>query len=182
MFENLNLQQAFFWISLVSTVLFVLKMVIFLLFGGDSEVDTNFDSFSDADPSFSFFSIQSILSFFMGLGWMGLLLIKQSTINPLLTLVIAFVSGVLFMFATAYLMFCIKKLNHNVKVNLNDYVGTLGKAYTSFNPNAEGQIEVVINKKLEIMPAINITEEKIEAFSIIKIEKVENNKLYIVKI
>ena len=86
------------------------------------------------------------------------------------------------MFATAYLMFCIKKLNHNVKVDLNDYVGTEGKAYTSINPNTEGQIEIVINKKLVIMPAINITEEKIEAFAPIKIEKVENNKLYIGKI
>lgn len=182
MLENLNLQQAFFWISLVSTVLFVLKMVIFLLFGGDAEVDVDFDSYTDADPSFSFFSVQSILAFFMGLGWMGLLLIKQATINPLMMLLISFVSGVLFMFATAYLMFCIKKLNHNVKVDLNDYVGTEGKAYTSINPNTEGQIEIVINKKLVIMPAINITEEKIEAFAPIKIEKVENNKLYIGKI
>lgn len=182
MFENLNLQQAFFWISLVSTGLFVLKMVIFLLFGGESEVDVDFDSYTDADPSFSFFSVQSILAFFMGLGWMGLLLIKQATINPLMMLLISFVSGVLFMFATAYLMFCIKKLNHNVKVDLNDYVGTEGKAYTSINPNTEGQIEVVINEKLVIMPAINISEEKIEAFAPIKIEKVENNKLYIGKI
>ena len=66
-------------------------------------------------------------------------------------------------------------------MKLEECVGQQGKAYTDIQPNSEGKIEIVINKKLVVVEAISLCEEKIDAFSQIKVEKVENNKLYVNK-
>lgn len=182
MSEYLNLQNVFLVISLFSTIFYIVKMCLFLFLGGDIEVEADFDSLTDTDPSFSFFSIQSMLAFFMGFGWVGLAALTQFDVGVLVSLVCAFLVGVFFMFLSAWLMLMIKKLDKRIVVDLNTVVGTVGKAYTSFNPKSEGQIEIVVNNKLDIWKAVNLTDEKIEAFAQIKVEKVEDNKLYIVKI
>ena len=61
-----NLWQVYYYIALFSTILFVLKLLLFNLFGGGSEVFADFNMEIDTDPSFNFFSVQSILAFFMG--------------------------------------------------------------------------------------------------------------------
>ncbi len=182
MSEYLNLQNIFLVISLSSTIFYIVKMCLFLFLGGDVEVEADFDSLTDTDPSFSFFSIQSMLAFFMGFGWVGLAALTQFNAGVFVSLICAFIVGVLFMFLSAWLMLMIKKLDKRIVVDLNTAVGTTGKAYTSFKPKSEGQIEIVINNKLDILRAINMTDEEIEAFSQIKVEKFEDNKLYIAKI
>lgn len=180
--EYLNLQNIFLVISLFSTIFYIVKMCLFLFLGGDVEVDSDFDSLCDTDPSFSFFSIQSMLAFFMGFGWVGLFALTQLKASILISVICAFFVGIIFMFISAWLMFMVKKLDKRIVVDLNTIVGTTGKAYTLFKPKSEGQIEIVINNKLDILRAINMTDEEIEAFAQIKVEKVEDNKLYIVKI
>lgn len=182
MFENLNLQHFFVWISLFSTILFILKTIIFTLTGGDAEVQSDFISISDTDASFSVLSLQTILAFFMGFGWMGLAALNQLKLSMILVITLAFIVGLVFMFATAYLMFSISKLNQRSKIDYNDCVGREGKVYQNIEPKSEGQIEIVINKKLVIVNALNLEDEKIDAFQKIKVEKVENDKLYIRKI
>lgn len=182
MLETLDLQQIFVWISLFSTILFILKTLIFFITGGDAEVHSDFISISDTDAAFSLLSLQTILAFFMGFGWMGLVGLNQIKLGTTFAITIAFFVGLFFMFATAFLMFSIKKLNQNTKINLEDCIGKEGKAYQNIAPQSEGQIEIVINKKLVIIDAFNLEEEQIEAFQKIRVEKVEENKLYIRKI
>ena len=57
-------------IAVAGTLLFLIRLA-FTYFGGgggDFEVDGDFDT----DGAFTFFSVLSILAFFMGAGWMGL--------------------------------------------------------------------------------------------------------------
>ena len=79
-------------------------------------------------------------------------------------------------------MFNIKKLNKKIVIDINELIGKTGKAYTSFEPKAEGKIEITLNNKLSILDAINLSDEKINSFSEIKVEKIEDKKIYIVKI
>ena len=76
----------------------------------------------------------------------------------------------------------IKKLNKKVIIELKELEGKEGKAYTTFEPKSGGQIEINLNNKLTILNAESLSDEKNEAFSQIKVEKVENNIVYIVKI
>lgn len=180
--EQLTIQNVFLVISLFSTVFYILKLCLFMFVGGDVEVDADFDSIHDVDPSFSFFSVQSMLAFFMGFGWVGLAMLTQLNAGTLLSVASAFVVGIIFMFVSAWLMFLIRKLDKRIVIDLNECVGKIAKAYTAFNPQSEGQVEITINNKLDILKAVNMTDEKIDAFSQVRVEKVEDNKLYIVKI
>jgi len=179
---DIGIEQIYLYLGVFSTVLFALKLAIFMFAGGNFEVETDFDSITETDTSFNFLSVQSLLAFFMGFSWTGLTAITQIKTGEILSILIAIAVGLLFMFGTAYLMFAIKKLDHRPVADLTKAVGTEGKAYTEFKPHGEGQIQVDINNKFVTVDAISICEEQIAAFSQIRIEKVENNKLYINKI
>lgn len=182
MIESWDWENIYWTIALFATVLFILKLAIFMIVGGDAEVSSDFDSISEVDTSFNFLSIESVFAFFMAFGWCGWSSYIHLHLNQIVSLLIAIVMGLIFMTFAAYLMFSIRKLAKKVIVDYNELVNKTGKAYTSFEPQGEGKIEIILNEKLTILETINLSEEKIEAFSEIKVEKVENNKIYISRI
>ena len=176
-----NLYNVLVFTSIFSTILYILKTLLFLFAGGDVEIDADFDSVTETDTSFNFLSVQSILAFFMGFGWSGLTCLVQLHTSGKIAVIAAFIVGLIFMFLSAYLMLCVRKLNKTIKVDYNELTGSTGKAYNSFSPNGKGQIEIILNKQLTILEATNISNENIEAFSQIKVVKVEDNNIYITK-
>ena len=180
--EFMNITNIFLAVGVFATVFYIIKMCLFLFTGGDVEVHADFTSLCDTDVSFDFISIQSILAFMMGFGWVGLAAVSQFKMSILLSVISAVVFGLIFMFLSAYLMFLIKKLDKREKIDLQDFVGTVGRAYTAFKPQSEGQIEITINDQLSVIGAINMTDEEIHAFMPVKIEKIEDNKIYIVRV
>ncbi len=173
--------QIYYYLAVFSTIIFAIKLAIFTFAGADTEVVADFNTEIDTDISFNFFSIQSILAFFMGFGWMGYAGIRQFGMNNAQHITVAILVGLLFMFITSGLFFWVKKLEKTVKKDKASATGKLGKAYTNFAPKASGQVEIDINGQLCVVEAINSTEEEIKAFENIKVEKVEDDKLYIVK-
>ncbi|MBR5555105.1 hypothetical protein IKU74_03725 [bacterium] len=180
--EQLDIRNVFMVVSLFSTACYILKLCLYMVVGGDMEVDIDFDSLHEVDTSFTFFSIQSMLAFFMGFGWCGLTALNYLNVGSKLAIVVGVVTGLFFMWFSAWLMFNIKKLNKTIVVNVEELVGKTGKAYTTFEPNSDGRIEITLNNKLSILDATNLSEEKIDSFSEIKVEKVENKKIYITKL
>lgn len=176
-----NFWKIYFYIGLFSTIMFVLKLAIFSLVGGDSEVVADFNTEMDTDCSFNFFSTQSVIAFFMGFGWMGYAGLQQFGFNQYINFPIAFGVGLIFMFVTAWLLFLAKKLEKVVKKDKSTAVGTVGKAYTNFEPHSKGQIEIEINGQLSVVEAVNESEESINAFDMIKVNKIEDEILYIEK-
>lgn len=177
-----TLLMTYYYIALFSTILFTLKLIIFNFVGGDSEVSTDFNTEFDSDPSFSFISVQSILAFLMGFGWMGYAGLHQFGLSNLMSLISAFGVGILFMLIVSLIMANIKKLEENVEKNKMDLVNKKGKAYTSFAPNSKGQIEIDFNGQLKIMDAHNQSDVEIKSFELIIVKKVEDDILYIEKV
>ena len=177
-----NFWQIYYYIALFATILFIIKMSVFMLFGGDTEVSADFNTETDTDTSFSFLSFQSVLAFFMGFGWMGYAALKQCNLSQLTALLSALGVGLLFMFGSAWLMLWARKLEKTVKKDKNTAVGKIGKAYTNFAPKSQGQVEIEINGQLTVAQAVNNTEEPINAFDAVKVIKVEKELLYIVKV
>ena len=173
--------KIYYYIALFATIVFVLKLVLFATVGGDSEVAADFNSEIDTDCSFNFISIQSVIAFFMGFGWMGYSALKQFNLSQLVSFGAAFGVGLVFMFLTAYLMFLVKKLEKKVKKDKSTAIDQVGKAYTSFSPRSMGQIEIEINGQLSVVNAMNDTDEQINSFDVIKVTKVVDDMLYVVK-
>ena len=177
-----NIWKVYYYIALFSTILFILKLIIFNFVGGDSEVFSDFNMEIDTDTSFNFLSSQAIIAFFMGFGWMGYAGLQQFGFAHLSNFLLAFFVGLVFMFVTAFLIFSVKKLEKNVKKDKSTALKHVGRAYTNFEPNGQGQIEIEINGQLSVVNATNNTEENIKAFDLIRAVKVNNDMLYIEKV
>lgn len=177
-----TIENIFWTIGLFALVLFLLKLFVFMVTGGDSEVESDFDCISETETSFDFLSVQSVLAFLTAFGWCGYFTLKNSTFGETFALIIAFITGFICMWFSAFLMFNIKKLNHTVKADINELNGKKGRAYTDFAPNGNGDIEITLNNKLSILSAVNVSNEEIRAFLDIKVEKIEDGKIYISKV
>jgi len=174
--------KLYYYVAIFATILFILKLVLFSITGGDSEVAADFNTETDTDVSFNFFSIQSILAFLMGFGWMGYAALQQFGFSQVTTFISSFVVGFIFMAASAGLMFLAKKLEKNVKKDKTTALNKTGKAYTNFEPHSQGQVEVEINGQLSVVNAMNDTDEKINSFDAVKVVKVIDDILYVEKI
>jgi len=177
-----NITMCLYYIALFSTILFIIKTVVFMFTGGDSEVVADFNSECEFETSFNFISIQSVLAFFMGFGWSGLAALTQWNMRIRFTLIIAIVFGLFLMFMSAYLMFLVKKLNKHIVVDYSKSIGTTGKAYTKIEPHRKGKIEIEINGRLSIEDAVNNSDIEIPSFSEIKIVDYKDKTIYIEKI
>ena len=173
--------QVFYYIAVFSTIFFVIKLIIFMMFGGDTEVSADFNSEFDSDPSFNFISVQSLLAFLMGFGWMGYAALKQFAWSNLYAVLSSIGMGLVFMFISAFLMFNVKKLEKNVKKDKATAIGKTGKAYTNFAPQGNGRVEIEISEQLTVADARNISETPINSFDIVEVVGVKDNILEIVK-
>ena len=176
-----NFVSAYFYIALIATILFIIKLFLFAIIGGDAEVHTDFNASVETETAFDFLSIQSVLAFLMGFGWLGLACLQEWGLRLRFTIILSVLFGFVLMYFSAWLMFCIKKLNHRVKRDYTKCVGLKGRTYTKFTPHSQGQIEINFNDKLSIEEAINNTDDEIPSFTNIKIIKYENGMLYIEK-
>lgn len=179
--DSQQICQWYYYIAIFSTIIFAIKLVLYTVTGADTEVAADFNTETDTDISFNFFSIQSILAFFMGFGWMGYAGIKQFGMNLTQHLTVSILVGLAFMFMTAGLFFWVKKLEKTVKKDKATAIDRIGKAYTHFDPKGNGQIEIEINGQLDVSEATNESDEEIKAFENIKVVKVEDDRFYIVK-
>lgn len=174
-----NITAVYYYIAVFATIVFVMKTLVFTFIGGDAEVISDFTTEFEAETSFDFLSVQSILAFFMGFGWSGLAALKQWELSIPLSTVISIAFGLVLMFFSAYLMFLVKKLNHKVVKNYKACIGGEAKAYTAFKPEGNGQIEITVSGKLSIENAVNVSKNPIEAFSQVKVTDYKDNVFYI---
>ena len=174
-----QLITVFYYIAWISTVLFVLKMIMFSVFGGDTEVSSDFTGSMETETSFDFLSIQSILAFLMGTGWMGVAALTQFKLGLFGSILAGVGFGFMMMFFSAWLMLCIKRLNHKVTRDYYKSIGVIGQAYTGFSPHSKGQIQIDFDGKLSVEEAFNDNDYEIKSFSKIKVVKYENGLIYI---
>jgi membrane protein implicated in regulation of membrane protease activity len=172
----------YYYIALFATILFVIKLFLFVLFGGGSEVFTDFNMEIDTDCSFNFLSVQSVLAFFMGFGWTGYAGILQFGFSQLTTLIASIIVGLMFLVMSAGLMFAVKHLEKKVVKDKTTALNKIGQAYINFAPKSKGQIEIEINGQLSVVDAMNNSDEEIKAFEEVKVVKIENDTLYVEKV
>ncbi len=178
-----NAVHYYYYLAWFATIFFVIKLIIFWVFGGgDSEVSSDFNTETDTDGTFHFISLQSILAFLMGFGWMGYTALTSFKLAQLATFGSAFGVGLVFMFGTAWLMSLARKLEKTVKKDKATAIDKIGKAYTDFAPKGQGRVEVEINEQIAVADAVNNTDEEIKSFDAVKVVKVENELLYIEKV
>lgn len=172
--------SGFYWYcAIIGTIVFVIKTALPIHSG--TEISADFTSLTDSDSSFGLFTVEGISAFFMCSGWMGCLAYDHLKYGLEMSAVVALISGILGMVFFTWLISVFKKLEHTPKVDLNELVDKTGKAYLKFAPRGAGKIEIELNSKLSVIDAYNDSDVEINVFDLIKVTRVENDNVYIVK-
>lgn len=168
------------------SALYLIKIIL-LLFSGDSDGNITDDITDEIDhidgsESFVFVSVQSVLAFFMGAGWIGLAAIHEWKLNDWYALGASVLFGFLMMLFSSFLTFKIKKLNSIPKVNLNSAIGKMATAYTNIPAKGEGigQVKIILDGKQQILQAMS-TSEKIDSFTGVLVEGIDDSGNLLVK-
>ena len=174
-----TLTSVYFWVGVSMTAFFIIKLLIFSLCGMD---DGSGDLIgTDVDTEFNFISLQSIIAFLMGFGWLGYAAIKWG-FSGKISVLFALAGGIILMALSAYMMFSMKKLNSTPKYDLSTCVDKTGTSYTKFEPKSLGKIQIEFNGRLQTFDAWNDTDNLIESFKQIKVTRVEADKIFVKEI
>jgi hypothetical protein len=182
----------------IGTILFLAKFVLLLLgagghdsgmdalhAGGDVTIhvgdtgmghaDVHSDQHSDSTASFQLLSIQSVLGFFMGLGWMGLAMIEQWHYARWPAMAAAFGFGLAMMLLTAVLSFYMRRLDKDPHYDVHSCVGSLGRVYLTIPEKGKGmgQVEVNCSGRRMIIQATS-TGPTLAAFTSVKVLAVDD--------
>lgn len=189
MSELFNQHPAYFLMAVFATALYLFK-IVFLLIGGDTDADLDVDTDIDVDSdvhvdgtaAFTLISIQSILAFFMGTGWMGLACRDEWKLSQSSSLLVAAGFGFLMMLLNSYLAFKIKGLNQENKIDFREAIGKEGKAYINIPAKGEGygQVEINVEGSKRVLQAQSSGEE-ISSFTTVKVVDVVASSVLVVE-
>ena len=140
-FVTTTAEKVFFYIACVSTIIFGIKIII-MSFIGDLHHDASFVSDAGNSTSdFGVFSINSVLCFFMGTGWVGLASLREWGVTLAPSMVLAVAGGIFCTFIFCGFLYLSKKLNHDVKP-FSVKAGDVGTVYMRINAHGIGQVMV----------------------------------------
>lgn len=166
--------DSFFWFSaLAGSFLFAIQFLSHIL-GVDAEIEG-----TDAG-NFHWLSKQTLTSFFMMFGWVGLTCKKQYDASDPTTICIAFLGGCASFFLTVLLFKSAKKLHSPGNVFCIDKaIGKEAIVYQKISKESPGKISLTLNDLTYEIEAISQSEE-LASFSRVLILKKLNEKIVIV--
>lgn len=175
-----SLESFYFIVACFATFFFILKLILASSVGLD-DVETP-DSEPVSDSAFNFLSLQTILAFLMGFGWIGLGCLHEGHASSLKAFMVAGGVGLVLMILAALLMMGVQKLNRTPTLDPHKAIGQVGEAYTRIPAKGSGSIRVEMGGKLEIWKAVSQADEDIQAFEKVKIIDEKEGLLFVVKL
>jgi hypothetical protein len=170
--SNLTDLMIFYTIAIVATLVLLVQLAMMLL-GADHDVDADVDvDIHDFDhPSgLNLFSLRSVTGFFGGFGWAGVVAL-ESGLSMLAAGVIGTVVGGILMLSVAYIMRVLYSLRESGTLDFKNALGEVGTVYLPIPPNQSGpgQIRVMIQGRLKVIPAYTEVGEKIPSGRKVKV-------------
>lgn len=151
--------EVIYWVSaIVGGTLFLLRLGMMLIGGGvsDDALDTALEDAGsgahDADFSFKLLSIQSLTSFFMMFGLVGLALLRAN-LPILLTVAGGMLAGFITVAITSVIFSQMKRLQTEGTINIQNTVGVEGTVYLTIPKNGTGQVQLIAQGALKIFDA-----------------------------
>lgn len=173
----------FLIMALVGTTFFALRLLLALIFGGNSDFDTGDQFDGTSDSSFRFFSLLSILAFFMGAGWMGLTCRIDWHKGGLAFVASAAGFGFGMMSLASGLMLLTRRLNRTIDYDLATAIGKTGRVYMTVRPHGKGrgQVQVDVSGRRKVLDAVS-SDGKIAEFSSVRIIEIRDDQMLVVSI
>ena len=173
---------AYFVMAMTGTILFLVRLGL-SAFGGDDGGDFDVDvDAGQSEASFAFFSLLSILAFFMGAGWMGLACRIDWNLGSLASGFIAAGFGTTMMLFASGLTYATRRLNKQIDYDVKTAIGRTGRVYLSIPEKGKGhgQVEVTVSGRRKIIRA-GSTGPAIEAFADVTVVNVQDDESLVVE-
>lgn len=182
-------QQMFWGISIIFSVLFVIQFVLSLIgldFDGDADFEISADADADIeggyslDPSFTLFSVRSIIAFFTFFGWTGVLALNAG-LSTTMTVILASTSGFAAMVIVGYMMYLFSKLGESGNVDFKDALFQTGEVYLTIpgGKRSPGKIHINIQGVMKEVDAITEGKTLNTGATIRVVEIVDENLLLV---
>ena len=181
-----GIQQVFWAIAIVFSVLFVIQFV-FGLIGLDMDADLDvsaegLESGASLEGDFSVISSRGIIAFFTFFGWTGVLMLNAGG-TTLSSIIAASVAGAAAMFIVGYMMWQFTKLNQEGNIDINNAIFNTGEVYLTIpaKDGGQGKVHINIEGSLKELDAITENGESLPTGSFIRVVEVIDNQLLLVE-
>ncbi|MCL2521530.1 MAG: hypothetical protein FWE36_01565 [Erysipelotrichales bacterium] len=178
------LQQVFFLIAVVSTlVLFLQMLALFIgLAGGDADV--SYDGSTDIDygiAGLKVLSVRGIISFLILLGWSGFAL-GGTDLHVAWVIGISFLIGLLSLFANALIMQQTARIQEHGNMEIKNALDKIGTVYIPIPPKNEGmgKITVTFQERMTELNAINEGDVPLKTGLLVKVVAIFDDTTVIV--
>ena len=179
-----NIQQIFWGISIVFSVLFVIQFVLSIIgidFDADAEADIgDADGVDGLDADFTLLSVRSIIAFFTFFGWTGVVALSGG-VGAVMAILLASSAGFAAMLVVAYIFYLFIKLQSSGTLNLDNAIGGTGEVYLII-PGDEGgigKVQMKVQGSLRELDAITTGESIPTGAPIQVIDVLENGMLLV---
>src|SRR3989338_31603 len=171
-FNDLIRQDPIFWFSALSGSFLFVVQFFFNFLGGDRHDGVD-DSGGEVDSGkVKWLSKQAITGFLMMFGWVGLTCRKEFGLSILVSMPIAFVGGVLAIFATALIFKSAKKLHSSGTVfRIEDAIGKEAVVYQRIPKGGVGKISISLSDLTYEIDAISHQNEELSSFIQVQVLK-----------
>lgn len=179
------LEKIFFCMGTSATIFLILQIITMLLgFGNNGEVEVDLNGDGDGDitvdtsDAFNLFSLRGVVAFFAIGGWVGFIL---ASVNTILAIACAFVSGTIALFIMAFLMRSLMKLRSDGNIDYRKAVGKVAEVYLTIPKKGMGcgKINLNLEERYVELNAIQMGENPILTGSRVKIIDCQGDTLVV---
>lgn len=128
------------------------------------------DAGDAADSSASVFTFRSILAFFGGFGWSGVLAMDLG-LSAGQSFLVSIPVGLFFFLLTYSVLLFLLSMSATGSLNYANAIGETGEVYIAIPPNREGtgKVRVKVQGRLKTVSAYNASDKKAETHSRVKV-------------
>ena len=128
-------------------------------------------------------SIRTAVAFFVGFGWGGAAM-SSFGVTPPVALIGAFAIGTIFLFGVFYLIKALYSLRSSGTLDYANAIGQTGSVYMAIPPEetGNGQIEVMIQGRLQILPACTKAKARIPTNTKVRVVGVADPQTLLVEL
>lgn len=150
--------------GLAFTVWLVLQLVGA---GAESDIDAGADfdaveASGSSDVSFTLLSFQGLSAFLTMFGLVGLAAHREGEIGSFVSLLLATLAGMTLSWAIGRLFASFNKLQSSGTIRMESAIGQEGTVYLTLPEGGEGKVQLSVQGRLKVMPAITENEGRIE--------------------
>lgn len=180
--DKVIFEQIYWAFAIPSTLLFVMILLMTFIGGGMTEMgDVDATIEGDEGIGFQFFTLKGLIGFFTLFSWSGLACIEGG-LDPVVTVVISILCGLIMMFVLASIFYLMSKLSESGTLNLKNAIDRIGEVYLPIKSKrgAIGQIQINIQGSIRTLQALTDDQDDLAVGMVVQVTAIINDQILLV--